>query len=138
MDHILSYLDTYRALAIEFSDLLATPEITVFLCSSNAAFADNADWKSSYGFLFKLFRDPIDWKAMKQKMVTTSSTEAELLTLSNAAKEAIWWQRFFRALDFDPGKRLSIENDNLQTIRLLSNSHPLMPTKLRYMDIHQH
>ena len=89
VDHILSYLDTHRALAIEFSDLSATPEIAVFLCSSDTAFADNADRKSSYGFLFKLFGGPIDWKAMKQKTVTTSSMEAELLALSNAAKEAL-------------------------------------------------
>ena len=92
VDHILSYLDTHRALAIEFLDLSATPEIAVFLCSSDAAFADNADWKSSYGFLFKLFGGPIDWKVMKQKMVMTSSIEAELLALSNIAKEVLWWQ----------------------------------------------
>ena len=90
IDHILSYLDTHRALAIEFSDLSATPEIVVFLCSSNTAFADNADQKSSYGFLFKLFGGSIDWKATKQKTVMTSSMEAELLALSNVAKETLW------------------------------------------------
>ena len=92
VDHILSYLDTHRALAIEFSDLSATPEIAVFLYLSDAAFVDNADWKSSYGFLFKLFRGPINQKATKQKTVMTSSMEAELLALSNTAKKAIWWQ----------------------------------------------
>ena len=89
IDYILSYLDTHRALAIEFSDLSATPEIAVVLCSSNAAFADNTDRKSSYGFLFKLFGGPIDWKATKQKMVMTSSMEAELLALSDIAKEEL-------------------------------------------------
>ena len=49
---------------------------------SDAAFADNADRRSSDGFLFMLFSGPIDWKASKQLTVTTSSTEAELLALS--------------------------------------------------------
>ena len=36
-----------------------------------------------------LFGGAIDWRASKQKTVTTSSTEAELLALSNAASEMI-------------------------------------------------
>lgn len=44
--------------------------------SSDAAFSDNQDRKSSDGYLFSLFGGPIDWKAGRQKTVTTSNTEA--------------------------------------------------------------
>jgi len=93
-DHCLAYLDTYRTLAIQFSDLsdLESTEIQpkIFYCSSDAAFADNTDRKSSSGYLFKLYGGAIAWKATKQTTVTTSSTEAELLALTAATKEALW------------------------------------------------
>jgi hypothetical protein len=135
-DHCLAYLDTYRTLAIEYSDLPNDPQ--VFHCSSDAAFADNPDRKSSQGYLFKLYGGAIAWKATKQQTVTTSSTEAELLALTVTAKEALWWQRFFKVLDFETGENLQIQCDNLQTIRLLADDHPLLTTKLRHVDIHQH
>ena len=62
----------------------------VFTCSSDAAFADDSATRHSIeGYLFQLFGGPIDWKSMKQKTVTTSSTEAKLLTFSHAAKEVL-------------------------------------------------
>jgi hypothetical protein len=141
-DHCLAYLDTYRTLAIQYSDLPNQDKTTtgprVFHCSSDTAFADNSDRKSSYRYVFKLYGGPIAWKATKQQTVTTSSTEAELLALSTTTKEAIWWQRFFKSLDFDTKESLQIDCDNLQTIRLLVENSLLLPTKLRHVDIHQH
>lgn len=46
----------------------------------------------------KLFGGPIAWRASKQPTVTTSSTEAELLAASEAAKEMIFAGRLLRAL----------------------------------------
>jgi hypothetical protein len=45
---------------------------------------------SSQGYAFKLFGGPVDWKANKQKTVTLSVTESELLTLSQTGKETLW------------------------------------------------
>ena len=45
-----------------------------------------------------LFGGAIDWRANKQNMIITSSTEAELLALSQTAKEAIFMGRLFKAL----------------------------------------
>ncbi|KAM4064377.1 reverse transcriptase (RNA-dependent DNA polymerase) [Hirsutella rhossiliensis] len=59
-----------------------------FLCASDSSFADNPETrKSSQGYVFLFLGGPVDWKATKQATVTTSSTEAELLALSSAAKE---------------------------------------------------
>jgi len=41
-------------------------------------------------------------------------------------------------LDFDTGEKLQVNCDNIQTIRLLADNHPLLSTKLRHVDIHQH
>jgi hypothetical protein len=111
----------------------------IFLCSSDAAFADNESTRrSSDGYLFQLYRGAIDWRAAKQKTVTTSSTEAELLALSRTAKEAIWWRRFFESVQFDTAETLKIRCDNQQTIQILTKDLLKLETKLRHVNIHQH
>ena len=57
---------------------------------NNTAFTDDlATRYSTEGYLFKLFNEPIDWHLIKQKTVTTSSIETELLALSYTAKDII-------------------------------------------------
>lgn len=85
--------------------------------SSDASFADDIQTRySSQGYAFKLFGGLIDWKANKQKTVTLSSTEAELLAISQVGKETLWWSRLFDLLEFNPGHQVAIQCDNHQTI----------------------
>ncbi len=74
---------------------------------------------------------------MKQRTVTTSSTEAELLALSRGSKELLYWLRFFRNIQFELENSAAIYCDNQQTIRLLQNSNNKLETKLKHVDIHQ-
>jgi hypothetical protein len=76
----------------------------------------------------KLFGGSLDWQSNKRKTVNTSTTEADLLALSNASKEAIWWDRLFKDLGFDTGQELEIKWDNKQTIRLLVKDVPILMT----------
>lgn len=69
--------------------------------------------------------------------VTTSSTEAELLVISSASKELLWWNRFFEATSFQPDDATHIECDTKQTIRAFTNLGHFV-TKLRHVDIHRH
>jgi hypothetical protein len=108
------------------------------VCASDASFADNIlDRKSSQGYVLKLFGGPMAWRANKQDTVTTSSTEAELLALSQTAKESIYLSCLLKALSIELDEPLAIECDNRQTIRLLAESAKLQ-TKLRHIDIHSH
>jgi hypothetical protein len=92
-NRLIKYLYDTRYLAIEYSAdsaLYATlkPE---FRCLTDAAFGDDIDTrKSTEGYLFKLFRGLIEWKSMRQKLVTKSSTEAELVALLHASTEVYW------------------------------------------------
>jgi hypothetical protein len=63
-----------------------------------------------------LFGGPIAWRANKQDTVTTSSTEAELLALSQAVKEAIFMSRLFKVMTFKINEPLVINCDNTQTL----------------------
>ena len=91
-----------------------------FVCASDASFADNLiDRKSFQGFLMKLFGGAVAWRANKQDTVTTSSTEAELLAVSQTAREAIYLSRLMKTLTLVLPEALTIECDNRQTIWLL-------------------
>jgi len=48
--------------------------------------------------------------------VTRLTTEAELLSLSIAAVEIIWWQRFFKAIGFNLEREFTLLCDNMQMI----------------------
>jgi hypothetical protein len=116
-----------------------TPSTDFFMCFSDASFADDLDTRrSSEGFSFFLFDGLIDSRATQQKTVTTSSTEAELLALTAAAREMMWWMRFFELIqcNLNQGKA-TIYCDNKQTIRLMTSEAPKLQTRLRHVDIHR-
>ena len=87
----------------------------------------------------KLFGRLVGWRANKQDTVTTSTTEAELLALSQSAKEALYVSRLITELSVRlDDQRIQIKCDNLQTIRLVTAEIALLQTKLRHVDIHNH
>jgi hypothetical protein len=106
--------------------------------ASDASFADNTiDRRSSQGYAIKLFGGLIAWRASKQDTVTTSTTEAELLSLSQVAKEVMYTTRLLKELSVtleDPTGIIFC--DNRQTIRLATQDTARLQTKLRHVDIH--
>jgi len=132
----IQYLYGSRHLAIMFDGLNNT-EDKAFKAYTDSSFADDQqDRKSTQGYLFTLFGGPIAWKSGKQTTVTTSSTEAELLALSTAAKEAIAAIRLFRDVRLQLNEDLTIWCDNKQTIRLVNEEMMRIQTALRHIDIH--
>lgn len=107
------------------------------MSSSDAAFADDQKTrKSSFGYLIQLYGGPIDWKASKQATVTTSSTEAELLALSETSKQTLWWKRIFQSIEFDSEQPMVVLCDTKQTLSLMEAETPRLMTRLKHMDIH--
>ena len=84
------------------------------------------------------FGGPIAWRTNKQDTVTTSSTEAELLALSQTAKEDIFMSRLFEVMPLRLHETFIIDCDNTQTLRLIKEDSAKLITKLRHVDIHQH
>ena len=134
---VIDYLKDTRSLAIQYA--APTPGQPVFKAYSDSAFADDSiTRRSSAGFLITLFGGPIDWKSYKQRSVTTSTTEAELHALTEAAREVYYWKRIFRDLGLCLNHEITTGCDNLQTIRLLTKETPKLFTKLRHVDIKRH
>src|SRR5271168_290014 len=81
----------------------------------------------------------ISWRASKQETVTTSTTEAELLALSQAAKEVLFVSRLIKELKIKlDDNHICIKCDNKQTIHLVTEEITVLRTKLRHVDIHNH
>ena len=135
IDQVILYLYRTRFLAIcykkkDFEDAVQA--------ASDAFFANNPNQQSSRGFLFMLFGGLINWSAKKQKTMTISTTKAELLALSKAAKQLLWWLRFFKAIEFNPEQGpITIECDNRQTVQAMVKNEAIQ-TRLRHIDIHNH
>jgi hypothetical protein len=87
IDKAIAYLYSTRFYTIEYGPI--SSDSLAFILASDALFTDNSDRKSSEGYIAKLFNSPIDWQARKQKTVTTSTTEAELLAISSASKHML-------------------------------------------------
>jgi hypothetical protein len=87
----------------------------------------------------QLFGGIVGWRANKQDTVTTSTTEAELLALAQAAKEALFVSRLLAELTIKlDNHHIIIQCDNKQTIRLVTAEIATLQTKLRHVDIHNH
>ena len=63
---------------------------------------DKDDFRSQSGFVFCLNGGAVSWKSSKQETVAYSTTEAEYIEASEAAKEAVWIRKFFFELGVVP------------------------------------
>ncbi|KAK8701269.1 hypothetical protein V6N13_019659 [Hibiscus sabdariffa] len=63
---------------------------------------DKDDSRSQSGFVFRLNGGAISWKSSKQDTVADSTTEAEYIAASEAAKEAVWIKKFVTELGVVP------------------------------------
>lgn len=131
-DKCIRYLYTTRFLAIVYDGMHAGETLVI---ASDASFADDAETRrSSQGYVMILFNGPVVWKAGLQDTVTTSTTEAEILSLERTAKESYALDRLLRDISLDLGP-LKIYCDNLQSIRLVVEENQRITTKLRHVDI---
>ena len=103
------------------------------------SFSDNLVTKKSIkGYLFTLFRGPVDWRSIKQKLVIKLSIKVELLALLYTATKLIQWQQFFKEVGFNTKEKQVIYYNNMQTIRLLTKSDAELNTKLQHVNIYHY
>ena len=63
---------------------------------------DKDDSRSQTGYLFTLNGGAVSWKSSKQTTTADSTTEAEYIAASEAAKEAVWIKKFITELEVLP------------------------------------
>jgi hypothetical protein len=102
---------------------------------SDASYANCLDTRRSYsGYTFFLGDSAISWISKKQQPVSTSTTEAEYMALSLAARQAIWYKHSFEQFKIKIPIRLLC--DNQSAIQLAQN--PVLHQRSKHIDIHYH
>lgn len=103
----------------------------------------DADWaecpmdrKSYTGFVFKLSGAAISWESRKQRTVALSSTEAEYMALSEAAREALYLQGFLSEFELLDSAKTQVMNDN-RGAQLLARNH-VFHARSKHIDVRHH
>ena len=91
--------------------------------------------KSTTGFVFTLGGTAISWGSNLQKVVALSTTEAEYVAMTEAAKEMIWLQTFMKELGqkCDMG---TLYSDSQSGIFLAKN--PAFHSKTKHIQVKYH
>ena len=108
--HILKYLRRTRDYMLVYSS--GSLETIGFTDSDFQGDIDSR--KSTSGYVFTLYGGAVCWRSIKQTCVADSTTEAEYVAASEAAKEAVWLKKFIMDLQVIPsaGRPITLNCDN--------------------------
>lgn len=91
--------------------------------------------RSISGYIFKVGKCVVAWRSSKQRSVATSSTEAEYMALSKAAKQFLWLKTAFADLRL-PNPPMAMFCDNTSAIEIASNNK--ISDLSKHIDTHYH
>ena len=113
---VIQYLRATRDLRLTI-DMSESMEITAFI---DASFGVHLDMKSHTGIAIILGQGLIYGSSTKQRLNTKSSTEAELVGVSDGLNTVIWCRNFLieQGYQMEP---IRVCQDNQSTIRLIKN-----------------
>jgi len=134
LGRVLKYINGTRDMA-----LLITPEaldeVRVYV---DASYGSHVDAKSHTGRALTLGRGVLTASSSKQKIVTKSSTEAEMVGLSDSIGDGVSAAQFMQSLGYNM-KPTVFYQDNMSTIKLAENgassSHRTKHMNVRYFFI---
>ena len=78
--------------------------------------------KSSMGYCYTLGGGLVSWSAKKQKVVATSSTEAEYITASEACKEGLWLRTMLSLMNLPISRKHSQYPQHEKKTKMVSRS----------------
>ncbi|XP_077277091.1 uncharacterized protein LOC143905509 isoform X1 [Temnothorax americanus] len=130
--HVLRYLKNTINLALCFER--TNKGLTGYVDAdwSNCAM----DRRSYTGTAFILAGGAIFWESRKQRTVALSSTEAEYMGLTDAAKEAVYLINFLKELGLEKLTNVNLYNDNQGARELAHN--PVYHGRSKHIDIRHH
>lgn len=103
----------------------------------------DADWAGSIddrrsftGYAFVMNGAIVVWDSRKQRTVALSTTEAEYMALSEAAKEAVYLQRFLQELGQTDVSVMKMCIDNLSAQQLAN--YPVFHGRTKHIDVRHH
>jgi hypothetical protein len=127
---VLKYLNGTKDLAL----YLSGKDGVITSCSIDTAFAVHPDFKSHSGLFITLGKGTVSAKSNKQKVLTKSTAEAELVGTSDGISHVIWFKNFMKMQGYDDGKPTIVYQDNKSTI-LMAEKGRSTSSRTRHMSI---
>jgi len=134
-----------KAVKRVFCYLLGTKHLKLVLGGNTTVvgFSD-ADWASQRhchsisGYAYFVGLGTISWSAKKQPIITLSSTEAEYVALTGAAKDILWIHKLLKEFSFLHNLSLptTLYCDNQGAIRLSKDA--TFHSRTKHIDVHFH
>ena len=126
---ILKYLHGTKDLCLH----LSVDQIIAIRAFIDASFAVHPDMRSHTGCAITLGAGALYVKSIRQKLASKSSTEAELIALSDALGQVIWTRNFLEALGYKM-EPATVYQDNMSTMAMIKNGSPTS-SRTRHINI---
>jgi len=111
---VIGYLKKYSKLSLVFT----SNESNKLEIYADASYRVHENTAGHSGIIIRLYGNTIFGKSNKQKIITKSSTEAELIALDEATTYCIWIMELLNELNINYEIPVLIYQDNLSTITL--------------------
>ena len=130
--HIIAYLHEYPAFPMN----LRTDEGDIVVAYADASYANHVDAKSHSGMFVTIGNNsgPIAVNSKKQKMVTRTTSESELLSLSGAINQGAGIAKFLHEVKLIEQGGFEIRQDNKSTITIAVDEEG-MGVKMRHFRV---
>jgi len=124
-DHLKLQMVVNYLVATKDLELIIRPCEMLLQCSADASFGIHADGKSHSGLVMSLGKRsaPVQVWSRKQKAVSTSSTQAELMALTEAIEEVMWMRRLLGDLGYPAILPTPMEQDNTSAMIVAQNGN---------------
>ena len=107
----------------DFGIVIQADKILAIYAFVDASYGVHEDFKSHTGVVVGFGRGPILAKSSTQKLNAKSSTEAELIGLSDSTGEILWLRDFLIAQGYIMSPA-TVYQDNMSTIAMIKNGRP--------------
>ncbi len=88
---------------------------------------------STTGFIFQICGGAVSWNSKKQPMIALSSTKAEYISATQAAKKAVWLRQLLKDMGYEQKAPTILHEDNQGCIMLSKN--PVYHARTKHIDI---
>ena len=132
LKHMIVFLRSMKDLWLTFSG--RSKPATEGFCDVD--WGGQINHHSISGYSFHMGAGAISWSSKKQHVVVLSSTEAEYIVQTHAAKEALWLHSYLWELHSAPDDLLILNCDNQGVIALAKDNK--FHTRTKHIDVRYH
>jgi hypothetical protein len=127
--HVCMYLNHTKMIPLRLG-ANEDPCVEIYIDASHGVYEDR---KSISGIIVTIGRGAVYSSSVRQRIVTTSSTEAELVAISDGLGHALWTRNFYGSLGYSLPPVI-LYQDNQSTILLATNGRS-SAGRTRHVDI---